>query len=329
MQGRGCGAVCADKWKRQGLSLTLSHEHCLVADLLSGLILSCYNWGTGQPQNFSTKSAEIRKNQVLTPLPYTDILRTRTHPILLPFGPLLVRSRHSLCGWILSKGGLGPPGQRQHKVNNTIRTKPKFSPDFWWIGMCKFIQVHTAILSSCWLEKSDDICWASALSTWLPWLVSGCCLPPSSKRISYKINFSSILLTNEKNTTLVFVVEKSRCRESPPAWLLPLASEVDPLVSHCLAGLREQDRTSATCTVRKEFSVCTQPVSLLARCPDTTSVCQKGSEGPRHPRSHHVPGARKMSKHGLGCTGFTHSSLAVYSCKHWIPVTSNRNTGKG
>lgn len=115
----------------------------------------------------------------------------------------------------------------------------------------------------------------------------------------------------KKNITLVFVLEKSRCRESPLAWLFPLGSEVAPLVSHCLAGLREQDRTNATCTLRKGFSACTQSISLLLKCPDTTSECQKGSEGPQHPGSHHVPGARKTCRHGLGCTGFTHSSLAV------------------
>lgn len=78
--------------------MTLSHEHCMITGLLPGLILSCYNWGTGQPQNFSPKSVEIRRNQVLTPLPYIDLFGARTLPILLPIGLLLVRSRHEVAG---------------------------------------------------------------------------------------------------------------------------------------------------------------------------------------------------------------------------------------
>lgn len=45
--GGWSGAVCADEEKRgTEHDMTLSHEHCL----LPGLILSCYNWGTGHPK---------------------------------------------------------------------------------------------------------------------------------------------------------------------------------------------------------------------------------------------------------------------------------------
>lgn len=53
---------------------------------------------------------------------------------------------------------------------------------------------------------------------------------------------------------------------------------------------REQGSTNAACTDKKGFGACNQSTSLLFSCTDTLSECQKGSEGPQHPGSHHTPG---------------------------------------
>lgn len=116
--GGWSGAVCADEEKRgTEHDMTLSHEHCLLPGLIQLLQL-----GNRSPQNFSSKSAEIRKNQVLIPLPYTDLLGAHTCPILLPTGPLLVRSGHIAFvpgSWVRVR----LPGQRQPKVNKGNKNK--------------------------------------------------------------------------------------------------------------------------------------------------------------------------------------------------------------